>query len=439
MSEVLKSYRMAVRCGSANDPIGREGLATLTAMLMVGGATKRRGYKQMLDEFFEMASGFEAQVDQEITVFYGTVHVDHAVRFEALIFEILREPAFAPDDFERLREDQLNFLRVSLRGTNDEELAKEILYTRLYEGHPYGHHPRGTAKGLAAITVEDVRAFHAQWFGVLTLEALAPLVLPSPRQPVGIEATLLDKAEARGVAMSFGWHIPVRRGHADYPALLLAQAWLGQHRNGGRLFDQIREVRGLNYGDYAYIEYFPRGMHEFEPDPNLARQQQIFQVWVRPVVPEKAIFAFRLAIYEIRQLVGNGLSEEDFERTRNFLTKYVKLLLKTDSLVKGYAIDSEFYGTGEYTSYIAKGLAGLTLGDVNGVIRRYLQTENLHFVAVGPEMEKFAAALKSGDATPITYETEVPPEVLAEDAVVAGLSLGMGTVAVRPFEWALES
>ena len=42
MSEVLKSYRMAVRCGSASDPIGREGLANLTAMLMVGGATKRR-------------------------------------------------------------------------------------------------------------------------------------------------------------------------------------------------------------------------------------------------------------------------------------------------------------------------------------------------------------------------------------------------------------
>lgn len=438
MSEGLKSYRMAVRCGSAQDPVGKEGLANLTAMLMVGGATKHRGYKLMLDEFFEMASGFEAQVDQEMTVFHGTVHVDHLARYEALIHEMLREPAFAVDDFERLREDQLNFLRVSLRGTNDEELAKEVLYTRLYEGHPYGHHPVGTCAGLAAITVEDVRAFHTRCFGVLTMEAIAPIVLPEPRQPMGIEATLLDKAEARGVAMSFGWHIPVRRGHADYPALLLAQAWLGQHRNGGRLFDQIREVRGLNYGDYAYIEYFPRGMHQFEPDPNLARRQQIFQVWVRPVAPEKAVFALRLALFEIAQLVESGLGSEDFERTRNFLSKYVKLLLKTDSLVKGYAIDSAFYGTGEYTSYIAEGLAALELADVNAIIRRYLQVENLHLVAVGPGMEEFGALLKSGVATPIGYEVEAPAEVLAEDAVVAAWPLKMGAVAVWPFERALE-
>ena len=73
------------------------------------------------------------------------------------------------------------------------------------------------------------------------------------------------------------------------------------------------------------------------------------------------------------------------------------------------------------------------------MIRRYLQTENLHFVAVGPEMEKFAAALKRGDATPITYETEVPPEVLVDDAAVAAMPLRMGAVAVWPFERALES
>ena len=439
MSEVLRSYRTAVRCGSASDPAGKEGLAHLTAMLMVGGATKKRGYKQMLDEFFEMASGFEAQVDQEMTVFYGTVHVDHRVRFEKLIEEMLRQPAFSLDDFERLREDQLNFLRVSLRGTNDEELAKEVLYTRLYEGHPYGHHPCGTAKGLAAITVEDVRAFHEQNFATLTMDANVPLVLPKPRQPIGIEATLLDKAEARGVAMSFGWHIPVRRGHADYPALLLAQAWLGQHRNGGRLFDQIREVRGLNYGDYAYIEYFPRGMQQFEPDPNLARQQQIFQVWLRPVAPEKAIFAFRMALYEIAGLVATGLSEEDFERTRNFLSKYVKLLLKTASLVQGYAIDSAFYGTPEHSGYIADGLAALTLGEVNAVIARYLQTENLHLAAVGPGMEAFAEKLQSGAATPISYEVEQAAEVALEDLAVAQWPLRMGRVEVWPFAIAFET
>ena len=38
----------------------------------------------------------------------------------------------------------------------------------------------------------------------------------------------------------------------------------------------------MNYGDYAYIEAFPRGMFQFFPDPNVARQRQIFEIWIRP-------------------------------------------------------------------------------------------------------------------------------------------------------------
>ncbi|NAW49808.1 hypothetical protein, partial [Salmonella sp. gx-f5] len=78
----------------------------------------------------------------------------------------------------------------------------------------------------------------------------------------------------------------------------------------------IRELRGLNYGDYAYIEYFPRGMFQFTPDPNLARQQQIFQIWIRPVEPQNAHFTLRLALYEFDKLLRDGLTRESFEATR---------------------------------------------------------------------------------------------------------------------------
>ena len=67
--------------------------------------------------------------------------------------------------------------------------------------------------------------------------------------------------------------------------------WFGQHRSSNSyLYQQLREARGLNYGDYAYIEYFPRGMFQFTPDPNQGRNSQIFQIWIRPVVPENGHF-----------------------------------------------------------------------------------------------------------------------------------------------------
>ena len=43
----------------------------------------------------------------------------------------------------------------------------------------------------------------------------------------------------------------------------------------------------MNYGDYAYIEAFPRGMFRFFPTPNVARRAQLFEVWIRPVVPRE--------------------------------------------------------------------------------------------------------------------------------------------------------
>src|SRR6202040_2096714 len=97
--------------------------------------------------------------------------------------------------------------------------------------------------------------------------------------------------DTRSVAFSLGFPIGLTRTHPDYAAMLLVSSYLGQHRmSSGVLYQRMRELRGLNYGDYAYIEYFPRGMFLSEPQPNLARHTQIFQVWIRPVEPPTAKF-----------------------------------------------------------------------------------------------------------------------------------------------------
>ena len=82
--------------------------------------------------------------------------------------------------------------------------------------------------------------------------------------------------------------------------------------SGGRLFQRIREIRGINYGDYAYIEYFPRGGCLMEPPPNVARRSQHFQIWIRPAEPPQAAFTLRLAVYELNKLVKDGISAGGF-------------------------------------------------------------------------------------------------------------------------------
>src|SRR6185503_9138261 len=121
--------------------------------------------------------------------------------------------------------------------------------------------------------------------------AALPAGMAAPRlaiegvRPASTEVDILEK-DTRAPAISFGFPIEVTRSHSDFPALSVARAALGEHRmQSGRLFQRIREIRGMNYGDYAYIEAFPRGMFVFFPAPNVVRQRQLFEIWIRPVVP----------------------------------------------------------------------------------------------------------------------------------------------------------
>src|SRR6185295_5235361 len=134
--------------------------------------------------------------------------------------------------------------------------------------------------------------------------------------------------------------ISLTRADADWPALAVAASYFGQHRSSNSyLYQRLREARGLNYGDYAYIEYFPRGMFQFQPDPNLGRRQQIFQIWIRPVEPQNGHFVLRAALYEYDRLMREGISREAFESTKEFLTKHIYVLLQTQDARLGYALD----------------------------------------------------------------------------------------------------
>src|SRR6266545_85437 len=136
----LVTLRILFMTGSASDPRGKEGVASLTAAMLTQGGTRPRSYDQILNEMYPMATSFDWQVDKEMTVFTGTTHIDNLEKYYALISQMLLDPGFRDDDFNRLRTDAINYLRNSLRGGNDEELGKEVLYNMIYpEAHPYGH------------------------------------------------------------------------------------------------------------------------------------------------------------------------------------------------------------------------------------------------------------------------------------------------------------
>src|SRR5262245_43271854 len=64
----LIAFRILIKTGSADDPAGKEGLATLTASLLAEGSTQKNEYQKILDLLFPMAASYVSQVDKEMTV-----------------------------------------------------------------------------------------------------------------------------------------------------------------------------------------------------------------------------------------------------------------------------------------------------------------------------------------------------------------------------------
>lgn len=453
------TLRVVFNTGPASDPADKPGVASLTAAMLSDGGTRDLTYKQIVDAMFPMAASVSSQVDKEMTTFSGATHIDNLDAYYKLFRAMLLEPGWREDDFKRLKDNAINYLKVTLRGNNDEELGKEVLYNEIYAGTPYGPENVGTISSLEKITLDDLKQFYRAHYtqanlivGIaggyppaflekmkadfrehLPAKAFGSQVsaFPNPKPIERTRVTIVDK-DTRSVAYSLGFPINVKRGDPDYPALVLAMAYLGPHRNsGGRLYQRMRSIRGLNYGDYAYIEYFPRGMYLMEPNPNLARRQQIFQIWIRPVEPATAVFALRLAMFELNRLVRDGLSQDEFARTREFVSKYVNVLTKTKRAELGYAIDSMVYGTPPYTDYIKSSLAKLTRDDVNRAIKRHLRTERLQIVAVSKDAAGLKDKLASGAPSPMTYNSPKPQPLLDEDKVVDRWNLGLRAEDIR--------
>jgi len=448
--------KLLFAAGSAHDPAGKEGLAALTASMISDGGSKDLPIDEIRKALFPVAASFDSGVDREMTTFTGVVHKDAWKQFADVALPQLVAPGFREEDFRRIKDAQKNALVQNLRNSNDEELGKERLQQRVFAGTPYGHPALGTVAGIDAITLDDVKAFAKRAYtqsaltigvagdvpaefsarikaDVASLPAGPSLAAPADvkgRKPSGIDIDIVKK-ETRSTAISFGFPIDVTRTHPDFAALSVARSWLGEHRSSSsHLYQRIREVRGMNYGDYAYIEAFPGGMFHMLPEPNVGRRAQLFEIWIRPVEPQNAPMALRVALHEMDKLVNDGISEEDFQTTREYLMKNVYLLTATQDHALGTALDQKWYGLPDYVTDMRAKLGKLTRADVKAAVKRHLQAKNLSIVAVTKDADGLKEKLVTEALSPITYDGEKPKELLEEDKVIGARKLGIRPEAV---------
>ena len=206
----LIALRVTFDAGSIYDPPGREGLAALTASMISDAGTAKRTYTELGEALYPLAVAIRGWTDREISVFSAQVHRERLDELTDVFVEVLLEPGFREEDFERNREQLLGTLTSTLRSGNDELLGLEMIQQAVFAGHPYGHASQGTVEGLAAVTLDDVKTFYRDHYvrssamlgiaggypegydrrlqealGALPEGGAGRLALPSPTKPSG--------------------------------------------------------------------------------------------------------------------------------------------------------------------------------------------------------------------------------------------------------------
>lgn len=452
------SFNIWVKTGSQNDPQGKSGLASLTSSLLDGGSTGNLSYQEIVAQLFPMAAGFQSATDKEMTVFKGTVHRDHLEAYYRLFRDRILDPGFRQEDFERIKNSQLNFVERLRRYSRDEELTKELLMSRVFGGTAYEHPEEGYVQSVHALTLDDVKAFFQSQYTrgnvVIGLAGGYPKgfaskvrrdfdALPevesaavAPSTPAAIDGVrlLLVEKETNAAPVSIGFPTELTRAHSDFFPMMVFNSWFGEHRNSfSHLYQVIREERGMNYGDYSYIEAFPLGYTTQRPVVNVARRNQIFEIWLRPLSEKKAgtlhdqtLFGLRAALRELQQVVDHGMKAEDVERTKSFLANFTLSYAETQQRQLDYAIDDAFLGleTG-FLDQLPEALAAVNVDQVNNAIKRHLQTDNMHVVIVTQDAAGLKQKILSGEPTMLTYASDPPAHLADEDQAIASFPLNI--------------
>ena len=466
------------RNGSISDPAGKEGLTSATASVIAQGGTGALTYSQIQDKIYPMAASYEASTDKEVSIFTFEVHRDWLKEFYPIMIGLITNPAFKEEDFQRVISNQQNYVDQVIRASSDEEYSKKSLEDLLFRGTNYQHMVAGKTASVKSISLMDIRNHYRNFFtknnlmvgiagnypkdflnklkkDIEGLSRINPIIPEAPKvnMPDGYHVEIISKESAFGSAIFMGFPMDMTKAKDDYAALMVANSYLGEHRKSyGKLYQQLRETRSMNYGDYSYIDWYDNGGANMLPPSGVPRNSNYFSMWIRPVQIAKQLkqqyaelkdiqlgqahFALRMAVRELSKMVNRGISSADFEATRTFLRSYMKLYIKSPSEQLGYLMDSKFYGRRDFIKEMDKLLSDLKAEDVNKAIKKYLQINNMFVTIVTDKSEAgpLKESLLNNSDSPMSYsdalKSGLPKEVLAEDEEVSKFKLNIKSVDI---------
>jgi predicted Zn-dependent peptidase len=387
--------------GSTVERDDQAGISHLLEHMLFRG-TERYGSEQIDQIFDEMGAEINAGTDKEATTLYTRVLDGHLERAFDVMADMIWRPRFGELEAER----EVVLEEIAMYEDDPQDRVFEEIGRAVFDGHPLGRPVIGTAAAVAAVTREQLAAYHAARYtpgaiviaaaGSLDHDALVALVRaaePSEQLPAAPGRDAMAAAVRARPEFSprrtflrkdtEQFHVCVggagiARDDERRFALRVLEGILGG-TSSSRLFQEIRERRGLAYSVFSYSNLYA---HTGEVGLYVGTR------------PENLAEALEVVAAELRRCVQDPADEAELIRSRENLKGRVVLGLESTGARMGRLGGALLAGMPVLsTDEVIERIDAVGIDDLRELAGELFVPERLSVAGVGPAAEGFEAAI----------------------------------------------
>jgi len=385
---------VAFDAGSARD--GKQaGLAALTAGLLEEGAGKWNA-DQIAERFESVGANFGASISSDMASATLRTLTEKPLFDKALetMHAILTQPAFKEADFQREKKRTLAGLKQREESPGD--LADIAFSKALYGDHPYAHPDSGLIETVAPLKASDLRAFYRQYYvaanavvvivGDLSKEQAEQTVatllkdLPTGQKPAPLlDVVMPAKASTQNIKFpSTQTHVLVGMPGIDRKDPDFFSLYVGNHILGGgglvsKLFDEIREKRGLAYSASSAFR------------PMLKKGPFVLGLQTRN---DQTGEALKVLNQTLSDFIAKGPTDAELSAAKKNITGGFPMRFDTNKKLANYVAMIGFYDLPlDYLDTFTQKVEEVTVASIVEAFKRHVQLDLLQTVTVGDDQK----------------------------------------------------
>ncbi len=405
------------------DPIlegDKAGLSTFIGEMMMGGTKNRT--KDQLDQEIDFIG---ASLNASATSVSASSLKKHQGKVLDLMADVLFNPVFPQPELDKLKKQSLTGLATTKDDPNaiSSRLSRAVLYGK---NHPYGESQ--TEQTTKNITLEDVKAYYAtyfkpniaylaivgdmdkaeaqkvvnQYFGAWKKGVVPTFTYPMPVRAAKQAVALVDRSSSVQSVINVTQPVAMKIGDTDYISSRLLNQILGGG-SASRLFMNLREDKGYTYGAYSSI-----GADKLVATISASAS-------VRSEVTDSAIVEF---VYEIKNLVEKGVTQEELDKAKAELAGSFGRSLEQPGTVANFALNTARYNLPKdyYATYLQK-LNSYTVADINATAKRLIEPDKFIITTVGNGAEIKEKLAQFGEVMEYDNMGEPAKQLVADAAM----------------------